>query len=75
MSDIYTEKGKDVALDALRERCALLLAECTPEQQAFFLRIYPCGLEKMDQNKLCNAIDQCQRTIKKNAARAAAETV
>lgn len=69
--DIYTAKGKDIALHALRDACSILLAECTAEQQAFFLRLYPGGLEKMDHDKLCNAIDQCQRTIKKNAARAA----
>lgn len=43
-----------------------LLDQCTPEQQAFFLRMYPGGVEKIPQDKLDWATVQCENTIKKN---------
>ncbi len=67
--DIHTDKPSSVVMGTLRDMCAKLLSECTPEQQAFFGRIYPGGIESLDQRRLENAIDQCQRTIKKNQSK------
>lgn len=46
-----------------RDMLADRLAQCTPAQQAFFHRLYPKGVP---DDKLVNAIDLCDRTIKKN---------
>jgi hypothetical protein len=53
------------ARDTLKE----LLAQCTEAQQAFFLRLYPDGPDKMPQEKIPRAIEQCEATIKKNKAK------
>jgi len=42
------------------------LLQCTKEQQEFFHRIYPSGVP---EKALANAIDLCNRTIKKNNAK------
>jgi len=51
------------------ERCILkdLLLQCTMEQQHFFLKLYPEGVEKMPREKIKRAVEQCEATIKKNA--------
>lgn len=71
--DLYASKSSNIALVALREACRLLLLECTPRQQELFGLMYPGGLEKMTQAQLCSAINQCQRTIVKNAIKASQE--
>lgn len=43
-----------------------LLSQCTPEQQAFFTRMYPGGPRR---EQIPNAISQCERTIAKNLLR------
>lgn len=43
-----------------------LLSKCTEKQQAFFLRMYPGGAEKLAVDRIPNAIKQCERTIEKN---------
>lgn len=42
------------------------LAKCTPEQQAFFHRLYPDGPKN---NQVFNAADQIERTIRKNESK------
>jgi len=55
----------DIKLKALRDECALLLAECTEKQQAFFARLFPGGISTLTEEKLCHAIVLCQRTLTK----------
>ncbi len=43
-----------------------LLLQCTPEQQLFFLRLYPGGIMKMPREKIKRAVEQCEATIRKN---------
>ena len=43
-----------------------LLSQCTKKQQAFFLRMYPGGVEELAVDKIPNVIRQCERTIEKN---------
>lgn len=50
----------------LRPILQKLLSQCTAKQQAFFKRMYPCGIEKMESKQVIRAIDQCEETIKKN---------
>lgn len=59
-------KPDDVVRDALLAELDGLLAECTEEQQARFLVIFPGGLESLTDNQIQNAILLCQRTIRKN---------
>lgn len=40
------------------------LALCTPQQQAFFHRLYPSGPRR---EQIANAYDQIERTLLKNA--------
>jgi hypothetical protein len=50
--------------DFMRGMLADRLAQCTPEQRAFFNdRIYPKGVRT---DRLEDAIDLCDRTIAKN---------
>lgn len=54
---------------ALRRKALLdILAQCTPEQQAFFEKIFLCGPQALPEKKIDDAIDLCERTIKKNIA-------
>ena len=39
------------------------LSQCTEKQKSFFNRIYPKGVS---ESKLIDAIDLCDRTIRKN---------
>lgn len=41
----------------LRPILVNLLAQCTVEQRAFFLWMYPCGVELMTVSKLPRAIE------------------
>ena len=46
-------------------KLAEVLNQCTSSQQALFARIYPNGVPA---NKLVDAYDLCERTLKKNVA-------
>jgi hypothetical protein len=48
-----------------RKELAKLLAQCTEGEQAFFLRLYPDGVEGMTESKIPRAIQQVERTIQK----------
>lgn len=61
MREIEEEFDKRIR-DTLKD----LLSQCTEKQQAFFLRMYPEGIDKMSESKIANAIDQCERTVIKN---------
>ena len=64
--------GKDIALSSLREEVRRLLPNLTVGQADFFSRLYPEGIDAMSQRRLENAINQLQRTIIKNNAKARA---
>lgn len=55
-----------IELDALRGEVSILLRQCTEKQRAFFSKVFPCGVENMDRDKLRTAVGLCQRTISKN---------
>lgn len=57
-------------LDALRSEVKRLLSECTEAQQAFFLKVFPGGVDAQPEEKLRTALGLCERTIAKNMARA-----
>jgi len=59
-------KATDTAVEAGRALLLERLKLCTPEQQAFFHKLYPSG-PSFDQ--LDNALDQIERTIRKNSAK------
>lgn len=44
-----------------------LVSQCTQEQQDFFKKIYPEGIDLMNSDKLNTAIQLCERTVIKNA--------
>jgi hypothetical protein len=48
-----------------RRMLAERLTQCTSEQQAFFNRLYPKGVR---EDQIMDAIDLCDRTIRKNKA-------
>lgn len=50
----------------LRQQVQYLLDQCTVEQQAFFGRLYPQGLDKMSVDQLKNGLRLCSATITKN---------
>lgn len=54
-----------IELDALRGEVLYLLEFCTEKQKAFFSKLYP-DVNKMDREKLRNAVGLCQRTVRKN---------
>lgn len=56
----------DIILSALRTEVSSLIVQCTPDQQAFFGRIYPHGIDKMKEAELKNSIGLIGRTIRKN---------
>ena len=57
-------KAIQAEVDAFtRSLLADRLAQCSPAQQALFHRFYP---GEVPEHKLINAIDLCDRTIKKN---------
>lgn len=51
---------------AYRVSLRQLLAQCTDAQQRFFKRMYPMGIDKMTEQQIRRAIQQCEATIKKN---------
>lgn len=66
MSERQFRSPNDVVRDALRAELTSLLGECSAAQQAFFLRVFPGGIDAQPEDKLRGAIDLCQRTIRKN---------
>jgi hypothetical protein len=61
-----TQNAAEAEVEAYkRKMLADRLAQCTPTQQAFFGRVYPRGVR---EEQLMNAIDLCDRTIRKNKA-------
>lgn len=48
-----------------REELRKLLAQCKPEQIAFFNRLY-VSVDDIPQEKIPRAIQQCEATIAKN---------
>lgn len=53
--------------DYARPELRRLLAQCPEEQQAFFLRVFPEGIDAMNEDGIKTAIGLVQRTLKKNA--------
>ena len=60
-----TESQKEVE-QYQRGMLARRLEACTPSQKDLFNKIYPDGVPL---DKLMNAIDLCDRTIRKNATK------
>lgn len=60
--------AEEVILTALRDEVRTHLARCTEDQQKFFARMYPEGIDRMGQFNLSNALSQIRFTIKKNQA-------
>lgn len=56
-------------VSAIRDLLKDLLNQCTEKQQAFFLRMYPDGVDGMPKEKIPRAIEQVEATIKKNEKR------
>ena len=50
----------------LRRTLFNLLSQITLEQQTFFERLYPMGINQIPYERLTHAIMQCQRTIQNN---------
>lgn len=59
----FREKTEELQRALIAEK----LAQCTAEQQSFFHRLYPEGIPAAS---LENAFNLCERTIKKNQAKA-----
>jgi len=59
MNKSVKERVEDFKRAMLRDA----LAQCTESQQAMFSRLYP---GTVPEDKLENAIDLCERTIRKN---------
>lgn len=57
---------EEIELDALRQEIRQRLSECSEKQTAFFNKVYPDGIDKLDRDKLRNAVGLCQRTVAKN---------
>ena len=55
--------AKEEIEDFKRRLLADRLGQCTEKQQAFFHKVYPNGVSA---GRLENAIDLCERTIRKN---------
>lgn len=53
--------------DFARQQLQKLYDQCTPEQQAFFNRMYK-SVQEIPLNKINWAAQQCERTIAKNNA-------
>ena len=49
-----------------RQRLKELLKQCTAEQRAMFLHIYPEGADKMPKRQIPLAILQVKNTIRRN---------
>lgn len=54
------------ALNIIRETIKQKLLLCTEPQQAFFLRIYPKGIDSLDLNRAERALELIENTIIKN---------
>lgn len=58
----------EIILEALRGEVRVRLDQCTPEQQAFFRKIYISGIDELPEEKLKTAVSLLHRTLAKNAA-------
>jgi hypothetical protein len=58
----------------LQAEVQFLLGHCNAIQQAFFVKIYPEGLNKMTVPDLQCAFDLCLRTVAENRTKQMAET-
>lgn len=58
-------KSKAEALNFKRTEVLKLLNKCKPEEQEFFVRLYPEGLGNMNDKKLNQAFRQCYATLHK----------
>lgn len=56
-----------------RSVLADLLAQCTPEQQGFFQKLYGTDINAIPDAKVNWAIQQCENTIRKNETKAKKE--
>lgn len=61
------QRPTEIARQALIAELRRLLAECTEPQQERFGRLFPKGIDAMDDWILGSAITLCQRTIAKNS--------
>ena len=52
--------------DQYVETLKSLLSQCTEKQQKFFTRMYPMGIDEMENHQVRRAIEQCEATIRKN---------
>ncbi len=50
-----------------------LLSKCTKEQQVFFERVFPGGVDGLKGDKIKTAYELCERTIKDNNKKAVAK--
>ena len=49
-----------------RNTLSAALGQCTESQRAFFLRLYPDGVNGMDRVDISSAIKICERTLFNN---------
>ena len=52
----------------MKDKLRQLLGQCTKEQQNFFTKLYPNGIDLMTEYVINIAIKQCERTLVKNIA-------
>lgn len=57
---------RELLMKMVQEKLAL----CTPDQQAFFNKLYPKGIKHFQGNTFDTALSQIELTIKKNEAKA-----
>ena len=55
--------------DFIRDKIVLLLNCCSLKEQEMFYKIFGNDLKKLNKSDLGNAIDLCERTVKKNENR------
>jgi hypothetical protein len=61
----------EVVLNALRSETTALLTECSDKQRALFDRLFPKGLERLNEVELRKAHRLCRDTVTKNRAASA----
>lgn len=55
-------------MTSLKDKMKEMLAQCTPEQQELFHKMYKNGIDGIPDNKMDWAFCQIERTLKKNEA-------
>ena len=68
LEKIINENPQQIIHKALYVALGIRLDACTKIQQEFFHKIYPKELKDFTQEEFKNAIDLCNRTIRKNLA-------